>query len=166
MAFEEEELPKLKEDKPGLGLTFNQYRDMIWKLWKKSPLNQPGEPPSPPRYAASITSSSFKPSTEDLTYFRFQSAVRVLSFDLSLPCLDPSTSLCRLENPIEAVMTTSKGYSFASFASVITDFYRYPSGSVIHRFYRYPLELALSHGLPVSFTASVAFSVANIRNSF
>ncbi|XP_074561306.1 uncharacterized protein LOC141817565 [Curcuma longa] len=42
-AFEEEELPKLKEEKPGL--TFNQYRDMIWKLWKKSPdnpLNQTG----------------------------------------------------------------------------------------------------------------------------
>ncbi|XP_042399219.1 coiled-coil domain-containing protein 124-like isoform X1 [Zingiber officinale] len=36
-AFEEEELPKLKEEKPGL--TFNQYRDMIWKLWKKSPDN-------------------------------------------------------------------------------------------------------------------------------
>lgn len=36
-AFEEVELPKLKEEKPGL--THNQYKDMIWKLWKKSPDN-------------------------------------------------------------------------------------------------------------------------------
>ncbi|KAK9287291.1 hypothetical protein L1049_015704 [Liquidambar formosana] len=36
-AFEEAELPKLKEEKPGLTLT--QYKDMIWKLWKKSPDN-------------------------------------------------------------------------------------------------------------------------------
>uniref|UniRef100_A0A0E0DH26 Coiled-coil domain-containing protein n=1 Tax=Oryza meridionalis TaxID=40149 RepID=A0A0E0DH26_9ORYZ len=36
-AFEEAELPKLKEEKPGL--TLNQYKDMIWKLWKKSPDN-------------------------------------------------------------------------------------------------------------------------------
>ncbi|KAF7841412.1 coiled-coil domain-containing protein 124-like [Senna tora] len=36
-AFEEAELPKLKEEKPGL--THNQYKDMIWKLWKKSPDN-------------------------------------------------------------------------------------------------------------------------------
>ncbi|XP_039143561.1 coiled-coil domain-containing protein 124 [Dioscorea cayenensis subsp. rotundata] len=43
-AFEEAELAKLKEEKPGLTLT--QYRDMIWKLWKKSPdnpLNQVAE---------------------------------------------------------------------------------------------------------------------------
>ncbi|KAL8556548.1 hypothetical protein ACS0TY_004119 [Phlomoides rotata] len=43
-AFEEAELPKLKEEKPGL--THTQYKDMIWKLWKKSPdnpLNQIGE---------------------------------------------------------------------------------------------------------------------------
>lgn len=43
-AFEEAELPKLKEEKPGL--THNQYKDMIWKLWKKSPdnpLNQTAE---------------------------------------------------------------------------------------------------------------------------
>ncbi|TKW05953.1 hypothetical protein SEVIR_7G210000v4 [Setaria viridis] len=43
-AFEEAELPKLKEEKPGL--TLNQYKDMIWKLWKKSPdnpLNQAAE---------------------------------------------------------------------------------------------------------------------------
>ncbi|CAJ1972947.1 unnamed protein product [Sphenostylis stenocarpa] len=42
-AFEEAELPKLKEEKPGL--THNQYKDLIWKLWKKSPdnpLNQVG----------------------------------------------------------------------------------------------------------------------------
>ncbi|CAL9101776.1 unnamed protein product [Musa acuminata var. zebrina] len=36
-AFEESELLKLKEEKPGLML--NQYKDMIWKLWKKSPDN-------------------------------------------------------------------------------------------------------------------------------
>lgn len=45
-AFEEAELPQLKEEKPGL--THNQYKDMIWKLWKKSPdnpLNQIVEKP-------------------------------------------------------------------------------------------------------------------------
>ncbi|XP_054777723.1 uncharacterized protein LOC129285828 [Prosopis cineraria] len=36
-AFEEAELPKLREEKPGL--THTQYKDMIWKLWKKSPDN-------------------------------------------------------------------------------------------------------------------------------
>lgn len=36
-AFEEVELAKLKEEKPGL--TLNQYKDMIWKMWKKSPDN-------------------------------------------------------------------------------------------------------------------------------
>uniref|UniRef100_A0A1D1XZ49 Coiled-coil domain-containing protein 124 n=1 Tax=Anthurium amnicola TaxID=1678845 RepID=A0A1D1XZ49_9ARAE len=36
-AFEEAELPKLKEEKPGLTLT--QYKDMIWKLWQRSPDN-------------------------------------------------------------------------------------------------------------------------------
>ncbi|MED6184967.1 hypothetical protein PIB30_052505 [Stylosanthes scabra] len=43
-AFEEAELPKLKEEKPGL--THTQYKDLIWKLWKKSPdnpLNQTAE---------------------------------------------------------------------------------------------------------------------------
>ncbi|XP_058098414.1 uncharacterized protein LOC131243235 [Magnolia sinica] len=43
-AFEEAELPKLKIEKPGLSLT--QYKEMIWKLWKKSPdnpLNQVAE---------------------------------------------------------------------------------------------------------------------------
>uniref|UniRef100_A0A803LG78 Coiled-coil domain-containing protein n=1 Tax=Chenopodium quinoa TaxID=63459 RepID=A0A803LG78_CHEQI len=36
-AFEEAELPRLKADKPGL--THTQYKEMIWKLWKKSPDN-------------------------------------------------------------------------------------------------------------------------------
>ncbi|XP_031484387.1 uncharacterized protein LOC116253611 [Nymphaea colorata] len=36
-AFEEAELMKLKAEKPGL--THTQYKDMIWKLWKKSPDN-------------------------------------------------------------------------------------------------------------------------------
>ncbi|KAG0453227.1 hypothetical protein HPP92_025634 [Vanilla planifolia] len=36
-AFEEAELARLKEEKPGLSHT--QYKDMIWKLWKKSPDN-------------------------------------------------------------------------------------------------------------------------------
>ncbi|KAB1997674.1 hypothetical protein ES319_D12G039500v1 [Gossypium barbadense] len=43
-AFEEVELPRLKEEKPGL--THTQYKDLIWKLWKKSPdnpLNQMSE---------------------------------------------------------------------------------------------------------------------------
>ncbi|KAL8267938.1 hypothetical protein R6Q59_001736 [Mikania micrantha] len=43
-AFEEAELPNLKAEKPGL--THTQYKDMIWKLWKKSPdnpLNQVAE---------------------------------------------------------------------------------------------------------------------------
>ncbi|VFQ69477.1 unnamed protein product [Cuscuta campestris] len=45
-AFEEYELPRLKADKPGL--THTQYKDMIWKLWKKSPdnpLNQVADKP-------------------------------------------------------------------------------------------------------------------------
>lgn len=45
-AFEEAELPRLKEEKPGL--THTQYKDMIWKLWKKSPdnpLNQVADKP-------------------------------------------------------------------------------------------------------------------------
>lgn len=47
-AFEEAELAKLKEEKPGL--TLHQYKDMIWKLWKKSPdnlLNQVQYKPKP-----------------------------------------------------------------------------------------------------------------------
>lgn len=36
-AFEEVELPRLKAEKPGL--THTQYKDMIWKMWKKSPDN-------------------------------------------------------------------------------------------------------------------------------
>ncbi|KAG6521281.1 hypothetical protein ZIOFF_018393 [Zingiber officinale] len=50
--------------------------------------------------------------------------------------------------------------------SVINRFYKYTSGSVINRFYRYPTESALIHKPPVSFTASVGFSVANICNGF
>ncbi|CAM6094749.1 unnamed protein product [Calypogeia fissa] len=41
-AFEDAELLRLKEEKPGL--TRTQYKDMVWKNWKKSPdnpLNQP-----------------------------------------------------------------------------------------------------------------------------
>ncbi|KAI7735672.1 hypothetical protein M8C21_008211 [Ambrosia artemisiifolia] len=36
-AFEEAEMPNLKAEKPGL--THTQYKDMIWKMWKKSPDN-------------------------------------------------------------------------------------------------------------------------------
>ncbi|CAA7050827.1 unnamed protein product [Microthlaspi erraticum] len=36
-AYEEAELARLKEEKPGLTLT--QYREVIWKTWKKSPDN-------------------------------------------------------------------------------------------------------------------------------
>ncbi|KAJ8533716.1 hypothetical protein K7X08_007040 [Anisodus acutangulus] len=45
-AFEEAELRRLKEEKPGL--THTQYKDLIWKLRKKSPdnpLNQIAEKP-------------------------------------------------------------------------------------------------------------------------
>ncbi|KAG6470258.1 hypothetical protein ZIOFF_071322 [Zingiber officinale] len=53
-----------------------------------------------------------------------------------------------------------------SLGSVMNRFDRYPLGSVINRFYRHPSELALSHAPPVSFTAFVGFSVANICNGF
>ncbi|KAG2321614.1 hypothetical protein Bca52824_014827 [Brassica carinata] len=36
-AYEEVEMPRLKEEKPGL--THTQYKDLIWKMWKKSPDN-------------------------------------------------------------------------------------------------------------------------------
>ncbi|GJP64419.1 hypothetical protein CLOP_g21414 [Closterium sp. NIES-67] len=36
-AFEESELPRLKQERPGLTLT--QYKEQIWKQWKKSPQN-------------------------------------------------------------------------------------------------------------------------------
>ncbi|KAJ8530315.1 hypothetical protein K7X08_037150 [Anisodus acutangulus] len=36
-AFEEAEIRNLKEEKPGL--THTQYKDLIWKMWKKSPDN-------------------------------------------------------------------------------------------------------------------------------
>lgn len=36
-AFEEAELPRLREEKPGL--THTQYGEMVWKLWRKSPDN-------------------------------------------------------------------------------------------------------------------------------
>ena len=37
LAYEERELPRLKEDKPGL--TLKQYKDSLWKAFKKSPEN-------------------------------------------------------------------------------------------------------------------------------
>ena len=37
MAYQDAQLPQLKEEKPGLKL--QQYRDMIWKMWQKSPDN-------------------------------------------------------------------------------------------------------------------------------
>eukprot|EP00850_Spirogloea_muscicola_P026033 SM005284S17842 [mRNA] locus=s5284:10:502:- [translate_table: standard] len=36
-AFEEAELPRLRAERPGMSLT--QYKDLLWKLWKKSPSN-------------------------------------------------------------------------------------------------------------------------------
>ena len=36
-AYKEEQLPLLKQDKPGLKQS--QYQDMIWKSWQKSPQN-------------------------------------------------------------------------------------------------------------------------------
>jgi hypothetical protein len=35
--FEEAELPRLRAEKPGL--TQSQYKEALWKLWKKSPDN-------------------------------------------------------------------------------------------------------------------------------
>jgi pyruvate/2-oxoglutarate dehydrogenase complex dihydrolipoamide acyltransferase (E2) component len=37
LAYEKRELPALKEEKPGLKQ--QQYKDMLWKLWQKSPDN-------------------------------------------------------------------------------------------------------------------------------
>mmetsp|Transcript_4492 Transcript_4492/g.7568 ORF Transcript_4492/g.7568 Transcript_4492/m.7568 type:complete len:226 (+) Transcript_4492:144-821(+) len=36
-AFEERELVQLKLDKPGMKMS--QYKDLLWKMWQKSPLN-------------------------------------------------------------------------------------------------------------------------------
>lgn len=36
-AFETAELPRVKEEKPGLKL--QQYKEMVWKAWQKSPQN-------------------------------------------------------------------------------------------------------------------------------
>jgi len=36
-AFQEAELPRCKEEKPGLKLS--QYKEMVWKSWQKSPQN-------------------------------------------------------------------------------------------------------------------------------
>lgn len=36
-AFQEQELPDLKLEKPGLKQS--QYKDMLWKIWQKSPEN-------------------------------------------------------------------------------------------------------------------------------
>ncbi|KAG6474670.1 hypothetical protein ZIOFF_068608 [Zingiber officinale] len=55
---------------------------------------------------------------------------------------------------------------FESLMLVFAYYYGVEGGSVINRFYRYPSESALSHEPPVSFTASVGFSVANIHNGF
>ena len=41
-AFEEQELPKLKEDRPGLKMS--QYKEALSKLWKKSPMNPQNYP--------------------------------------------------------------------------------------------------------------------------
>ncbi len=37
LAFEEANLPAIKEEKPGLKLS--QYKDMLWRLWQKAPEN-------------------------------------------------------------------------------------------------------------------------------
>ena len=41
-AFQERELPVLKEDKPGLKQS--QYKDMLWKAWQKAPDNPFNKP--------------------------------------------------------------------------------------------------------------------------
>eukprot|EP00244_Chara_vulgaris_P002590 TRINITY_DN14613_c0_g1_i4.p1 TRINITY_DN14613_c0_g1~~TRINITY_DN14613_c0_g1_i4.p1 ORF type:complete len:233 (+),score=89.42 TRINITY_DN14613_c0_g1_i4:454-1152(+) len=40
--FEDAELPRLKVERPGLTLT--QYKDLLWKMWKKSPANPMNQP--------------------------------------------------------------------------------------------------------------------------
>ena len=41
-AFEEKEMPRLKEDRPGLKQS--QYKEALFKLWKKSPTNPQNYP--------------------------------------------------------------------------------------------------------------------------
>jgi len=41
-AFEEAEMPGLKEDRPGLKMS--QYKEALFKLWKKSPMNPQNYP--------------------------------------------------------------------------------------------------------------------------
>jgi len=41
-AFEEKEMPNLKEDRPGLKMS--QYKEALFKLWKKSPMNPQNYP--------------------------------------------------------------------------------------------------------------------------
>ena len=41
-AFEEKEMPRLKEDRPGLKQS--QYKEALFKLWKKSPMNTQNYP--------------------------------------------------------------------------------------------------------------------------
>ena len=41
-AFEEKEMPRLKEDRPGLKQS--QYKEALFKLWKKSPMNPQNYP--------------------------------------------------------------------------------------------------------------------------
>lgn len=43
-AYEEAELKQLKAERPGMTLT--QYKDLIWKSWKKSPQNPVNQVPS------------------------------------------------------------------------------------------------------------------------
>lgn len=41
-AFEEQEMPRLKEGRPGLKMS--QYKEALFKLWKKSPMNPQNYP--------------------------------------------------------------------------------------------------------------------------
>lgn len=43
-AFSDSTLPELKLEKPGLKQS--QYKEMVWKLWQKSPSNPLNRPPS------------------------------------------------------------------------------------------------------------------------
>jgi hypothetical protein len=40
--FEEQEMPRLKEDRPGLKMS--QYKEALFKIWKKSPMNPQNYP--------------------------------------------------------------------------------------------------------------------------
>jgi len=59
-AYEAAELPRLQEDKPGLKR--QQYRDMLWKSWQKSPNNPLNQAKGS---SAALAAMSGPPDSED-----------------------------------------------------------------------------------------------------